>query len=366
LTTFRLGGAVGRLDDCHSEAALIEAVDRADRERRRLLVLGGGSNLVAGQDLADLVAVRDRRGGARAWVEDGRVRLAAAGGASWDALVAWTIDQGWAALAPLSGIPGSVGALPVQNVGAYGAAASDVVTGVRAYDREQRQVVFLETADLGFDYRDSALKRSIPGGGGITPRWVVLEVVFDLGEAPPGAAQFRPADPRLPQDRVSAVKAGASAVAVAYDQLAAALGVATGAAAAGPAVRQAVLAIRRGKGMVLDPDDHDTWSAGSYFTNPVVAPAVAAALPPDAPRFAAGADGGVKTSAAWLMTAAGVERGRGLDTQARAATSSKHVLALTNRGGATADDVLALERWIVARVRQRFGVVLEREPILVA
>jgi UDP-N-acetylmuramate dehydrogenase len=236
-----------------------------------------------------------------------------------------------------------VGALPVQNVGAYGASASDVVELVRAYDRQSGQVAELRADQLEFGYRDSALKRSVAAHGGVTPRWVVLDVTFAL-----------PADPAA--GRVAPVR---------YAQLAAALGVDLGQDAPGAAVRRAVLELRRSKGMVLDPRDHDTWSAGSYFTNPLLTAAEAAALPPDAPRFPAGR-GVVKTSAAWLMTHAGVERGAGLTPEARAAASSKHVLALTNRGGATAADVLELEAWIVERVRARFGVTLTREPVLVA
>jgi UDP-N-acetylmuramate dehydrogenase len=432
-------------------------VAQADAAGRRLLVLGGGSNLVAGEQLGDLVVVRDRRSGVAADLQGPLARVRAQAGAAWDALVAWTLERGWAALAPLSGIPGSVGALPVQNVGAYGAAASDVVELVRAYDRASGQVVELRADDLAFGYRDSALKRSVAAYGGITPRWVVLDVVFALpagaGEVPasvpptgPGPssrcpeapdadrskaasppAQPQPAtQPRLsadavspsqprpqPADAVSASQprpraadavspsqprppladavsasqprppaaaaaspsqprpqvaaADCAGVEVRYAQLAEVLGVPLGAWAPGWAVRQAVLGIRRRKGMVLDAADHDTWSAGSYFTNPVVPPEVAAALPPEAPRFPAegAAPGWVKTSAAWLMTQAGVERGFALTPAARAATSSKHVLALTNRGGATAAEVLALEAWIAQRVRGRFGVELTREPVLV-
>jgi UDP-N-acetylmuramate dehydrogenase len=342
-------------------------VAEADAAGRPVLVLGGGSNLVVGEELGQLVVVRDRRAGARAAVGRKAVRVSVHGGAAWDALVAWTVERGWPALAPLSGVPGSVGALPVQNVGAYGASAGDLIELVRAYDRESGRVVEAPADQLQFGYRDSALKRSAAAYGGITPRWVVLEVTFALPQAGAG----RPGAP------------GADApagVEVRYRQLADALGVPVAERAPGPAVRQAVLAIRRSKGMVLDPEDHDTWSAGSYFTNPVVPPAVAAGLPPEAPQFAAeaplapgtasdratGASAGwVKTSAAWLMTQAGVERGRGLSPAAKATTSSKHVLALTNRGGATAADVLALEAWIVERVRGRFGVSLTREPVLV-
>ncbi|MDR3359700.1 MAG: FAD-binding protein [Bifidobacteriaceae bacterium] len=401
LTTFRLGGRPAAVVDCATEAELIAAVRAADQAGRRVLVLGGGSNLVVGQDLAGLSVVRYRRGGVRATEHNGRLRLAAQAGASWDALAAWTVAQGWAALAPLSGIPGSVGALPVQNVGAYGAAASDVVVGVRAYDRIRGEVVALDAGELDFSYRDSLLKRSIQGAGGITPRWVVLEVTLDLGAfatasrtqpapvaaVPAGlAVDSNQADnwvddwvddwvggarsfaggvpaPAAPATPAMSRHRALDSVPVGYAQLADALGLPLGSAAPGAAVREAVLKIRRAKGMVLDPADHDTWSAGSYFTNPVVTAAEAAALPPAAPRFEAGDR--VKTSAAWLMSQAGVERGWGIGPEPRVTTSSKHVLALTNRGGATAAEVLALEAWIVERVRRRFGVTLTREPVLV-
>jgi UDP-N-acetylmuramate dehydrogenase len=336
------------LVDCDSEQELIQAVAEADAAGAaaapgegdaRLLVLGGGSNLAPAEDLADLTVVRCRRAAVSAEVEQGRIRVTAQAGASWDHLVRWAVAHGWAALAPLSGIPGSVGALPVQNVGAYGAAASDLVDSVRAYDRAEGRMVELDRAQLGFGYRDSVLKRSVAEFGGVTPRWVVLDVTLDLGSA---------AD---------------HSVAVAHEQLAAVLDVEVGRPVAGQTVREAVLEVRRSKGMVLDPADRDTWSAGSYFTNPVIGRAQAASLPAAAPRFEVA--GQVKTSAAWLMTHAGVERGRGLTPDARVTTSHKHVLALTNRGGATQADVLALESWIVDRVRDRFGVTLTREPVLI-
>ncbi|MDR2380829.1 MAG: FAD-binding protein [Bifidobacteriaceae bacterium] len=431
LTTFRLGGHPARIVDCDTDTQVISAIADSDRHGRRILVLGGGSNLVVADRVDDLIVVRDRRSAVHASVEDGRVRVSAQAGAAWDALVEWTTAQGWAALAPLSGIPGSVGALAVQNVGAYGASASDVISLVRAYDRATGQVGEHPAQTLAFGYRDSALKRSVAQFGGITPRWVVLEVVFDLGAqpqpdavaptpspSPPGApadgigrvgaaydqpaaepgTPATPADPAFspgaagrvgvayeqpgvgcggPVCGIGQVGAayeqpgvgcggpvgGIGQVGVNYDQLAAALGVPVGSSAPGAAVRAAVLAIRRSKGMVLDAADHDTWSAGSYFTNPFVTPAQAAALPADAPRFEAA--GQVKTSAAWLMTQAGIGRGYGIGDRPRVTTSTKHVLALTNRGGANAADVLEFERWIVDRVRRSFGIALTREPVLI-
>ncbi|MDR1118056.1 MAG: FAD-binding protein, partial [Bifidobacteriaceae bacterium] len=231
LTTFRLGGPPRLIVDCARAKDLVEAVARADADPGgRLLVLGGGSNVLAGPELGDLTVVRDRRGRAAAEIKDGRILVTAPAGASWDHLVAWTTGQGWAALAPLSGIPGSVGALPVQNVGAYGRAAQDVVTCVYAYDRAAGRTVRLGPDELGFGYRDSALKRSASEFGGLTPRWVVLDVTLDLGLA--GGAATAPA---------------------AYCELADALGVPLGAPVEAGVLREAVLAVRRSKGMVLDP-----------------------------------------------------------------------------------------------------------------
>jgi UDP-N-acetylmuramate dehydrogenase len=337
LTSFRIGGRPGRLVDCFDQAELVAAVRQTDRAGGPLLVIGGGSNLLAGEELGGLTVVRDRRGAVRAEADGREIRLTADAGASWDGLVELTVERGWAGLAPLSGIPGSVGASPVQNIGAYGAEVAQVVESARVFDRRADAVVELRAEQFGFAYRDSALKRSMAESARPTPRWVVLDVTFRL-------------DSWCPQ------------MPVAYPGLASALGLAMGERAPLAAIRRAVLAIRRGKGMVLDAADRDTWSAGSFFTNPLVSADVAAALPPRAPRFAA-AGGLVKVSAAWLITASGIERGQGLRPGAPAATSSKHVLALTNRGGATYDDVLALAAWITARVEARFGIRLTPEPV---
>ncbi|MDR2564511.1 MAG: UDP-N-acetylmuramate dehydrogenase [Bifidobacteriaceae bacterium] len=341
LTTFRIGGRPGRLVDCHTEADLTEAVREADVAGEALLVIGGGSNLLAAEDPGGLTVVRDRRGDVRAEEEGGRVLVTAAAGVAWDALVEWAVGRGWTGLEALSGIPGSVGAAPVQNIGAYGAEVGQAIESVRALDRLAGKIVRLGAAELGFSYRDSALKRSLGRMAGPTPRWVVLDVTFGIDAG-----------------------TNAGAAAVRHDQLAAALGVRVGEAAELAAVRRAVLSIRRGKGMVLDPADHDTWSAGSFFTNPLVSAVVAGELPPAAPRFPA--EGGlVKLSAAWLISNSGVGRGEGVRAGARATTSSKHVLALTNRGGATSADVLELADWIAARVADRFGVRLTPEPVIV-
>ena len=304
----------------------------ADAAGEPLLLLGGGSNLLVADDgfPGTVVAIRTR--GVEAHVQERHVRVRVAAGEGWDTLVARAVDSGWSGIEALSGIPGSVGATPIQNVGAYGAEVADVITSLDVLDRRTGEVSPMPPDQVGFGYRTSALKQA-PG------RWVVLSVTF-----------------RLALDPLSAP--------VRYAELARALGLAVGDRAPLADVRAAVLELRRSKGMVLDRADHDTWSAGSFFTNPILRPEQADQLPQDAPRFPQ-PDGRVKTSAAWLITHAGFERGFAVRTGAPASLSTKHSLALTNRGGATAQDLLELARAVRAGVAERFGVTLENEPVLV-
>jgi UDP-N-acetylmuramate dehydrogenase len=260
--------------------------------------------------------------------EDGeRVLVQAAAGESWDALVARCVAEGLAGVECLAGIPGSVGATPIQNVGAYGQEVADTIVTVRAFDRREGAVERLAPEACGFGYRTSAFKRD-------PSRWAVLGITL-------------------------ALRRSARSAPVRYAELARALGVELGDAAPLEEVRDAVLALRRAKGMVLDGADHDTWSAGSFFTNPFVAPAD---LPDGAPAFPQ-ADGAVKTSAAWLIEHAGFHRGYG--DPASVAISSKHTLALTNRGAGTTAQLVALAREIRDGVRGRFGVTLVPEPVFV-
>ncbi len=338
LTTLRVGGPAGRTLDVDSEADLIEAVRTADDAGEPLLVLGGGSNVLVDDAGFDGVVLRDRR---RAIVTTDSYVCAGASvtvpaGQPWDDVVLRAVSEGWVGIEALSGIPGSTGATPVQNVGAYGQQVSDVLSAVRVWDRGQGRIRTLAFADLGFGYRSSVLKRSLADFGP-TPRYVVLDVTL----------QMRFGDLSAP---------------IRYPELARRLGVEVGKRAPATEVRETVLALRRGKGMVLDPDDHDTWSAGSFFTNPVLDAAGDAALPEDAPRYPA-EGGGVKTSAAWLIEHAGFGKGFGLPGPA--ALSTKHTLALTNRGGATASDLLALARTVRDGVRAAFGIELVPEPVLV-
>lgn len=341
LTTLRLGGPVGRFVETTTEAELVEAVRTADAAGEPLLVIGGGSNLVVADDGFPGVVVRDARRGVEVESADtcGGASVRVPAGEVWDDVVARAVAEGWIGVEALSGIPGSAGAAPVQNIGAYGQELSGVVSAVRAWDREQATVRTLPLVDLAFGYRTSLLKRSLTEPGtpwGPTPRYVVLDLSLQM-------------------------YLGDLSTPIAYPELARRLGVAVGERARTPEVRAAVLELRRGKGMVLDGEDHDTWSAGSFFTNPILAADRADALPAGAPRFAV--DGLVKTSAAWLIEHAGFGRGYGLP--GTVGLSTKHSLALTNRGGGTTAELLGLARTIRAGVSAAFGIVLEPEPVLV-
>ena len=348
LTTLHVGGPAARYAETVTEAELVDAVRTADEEGTPLLVLGGGSNvLVADEGFAGVV-VRDTRSGID--VPDhsacAGVTYQVPAGTPWDDVVAEATSHRLYGLEALSGIPGSTGATPVQNVGAYGQEVAQTISSVRVWDRDRARIRTLALDDLRFGYRSSLLKRSMRTSDDDprapwtpTPRYVVLDVAFQLRQ-------------------------GAHSAKVAYPELARTLGVAVGESAPLLDVRAAVLELRARKGMLLDEADHDTWSAGSFFTNPVLGAGAAAALPDDAPRFpVAGVDGVVKTSAAWLIEHAGFSRGFG--TPGPAALSTKHALALTNRGGATAADVLALARTVRSGVQERFGIALEPEPVLV-
>jgi UDP-N-acetylmuramate dehydrogenase len=314
-----------------SEVELVDAVRRADEGGEPVLVLGGGSNVVVADEGFDGTVVEIATAGVASDVEDddptcGGVVVRVAAGEDWDTFVATAVDRGWLGVEALSGIPGLVGATPIQNVGAYGQEVAQTLASVRVWDRTLRGVRTFAAAECRFGYRTSRFKAD-PG------RHVVLEVTFQLRQGSLGAP-------------------------VAYAELARTLGVEPGTRAPMTDVRRAVLDLRTSKGMVLDPDDHDTWSAGSFFTNPVLP---AADIPAAAPAWPQ-ADGSVKTSAAWLIEQAGFHKGYG-DGQAR--LSTKHTLAITNRGGASAADVLALAREIRDGVEDRFGVRLVNEPVLV-
>ena len=345
-TTLGLGGPARRFVPAGTGAGLIAAVRAADDRGEPLLILGGGSNLVIADEGFPGTVVQVATAGMRAGPDpDGRsAPVTVAAGEDWDGVVARCVTYGLAGLECLSGIPGLAGATPIQNVGAYGQEVAETVTTVRVYDRKAGEVTELAAADCGFGYRTSAFKRDASG------RYVVLAVTF-----------------RLARDQLSAP--------VRYPELARALGVAEGDRAPLGAVRAAVLGLRRGKGMLLDPGDPDSRSAGSFFTNPALdsaqftalRAAVAAHCGPEVPipQFPAG-PGQVKVPAAWLIGQAGFGKGYpGTGEPGGARISAKHTLALVNPGGASTAGLVALAREIRDRVGDVFGVELAVEPVLV-
>ncbi|MDP3711769.1 MAG: UDP-N-acetylmuramate dehydrogenase [Mycobacteriales bacterium] len=330
LTTLGLGGPADDVAEARTEAELVEAVRSLDAAGTPVLVVGGGSNLVVADGGFPGTVVRVLTTGVDE-LTGGAVSVAA--GEDWDGVVARLVAQGRAGVEALSGIPGATGATPVQNVGAYGQDLSQTCTGVRALDRSSGEVLELGAADCDFRYRHSRFKAE-------RDRWVVLSVHLSLETGPLSAP-------------------------VRYAELARALGVDVGDRAPLAEVREAVLGLRRGKGMVVDPADPDSRSAGSFFTNPVLTEAQLDALRgrlPDVSVPAYPDQGGWKVSAAWLIERAGFAKG---DLDGPVGLSTKHVLALVNRGGGTTQDLLRAARTVRDAVRDRLGVVLVAEPVLV-
>lgn len=328
-TTFRLGGPARHFVEATTERQLIDTVADCDSHGEPVLILGGGSNVLIADEGFDGTVVKVATRGVRTETADcSGAQLEVAAGETWDHLVARTVASQWSGLEALSGIPGSVGAVPIQNVGAYGAEVATLIQRVHTWDRSEGRIRSFAAAECGFGYRDSRFKRE-------KGRHLVLRVDFQLPLGDLGQP-------------------------IRYPELARALGVEVGQRAPAVHVRETVLAIRRRKGMVLNEKDHDTWSAGSFFTNPILTPEQAASLPAEAPRFST--DGGIKTSAAWLIQHAGFPAGHGTGP---ARLSTRHVLALTNRGYATTADVLDLAREIRDGVRERFGITLAPEVNLV-
>ena len=316
-TTLRLGGPA-ELVRAATEPELLAALRDGNG-----LVMAGGSNLVVSDDGVPRALRIETRG-----VSFDGPLVTVAAGEPWDDLVALTVSRGLAGFECLSGIPGSCGATPIQNVGAYGQEVAQTVRSVRVYDRATGAIEEVDAAGCRFGYRSSRFKYQ--------DRFVVLSVTYELVESP-------------------------LSMPVRYAELARALGVAAGDRAPLADVRQAVLALRRGKGMVIDPADPDSVSAGSFFTNPILTAEEFAAIPGSPPSWPE-ADGRVKTSAAWLIERAGFHRGYG---DGRIGISSKHTLALVNRGGGTTAELIALARQIASGVRDTFGVSLHPEPVLV-
>ena len=327
-TSLRVGGPAEKFIEVHNEAEIIAALEAAGDSP--VLILGGGTNiLVSDEGFAGtvihitnsaLVSEVDACSGAT---------LTIGAGENWDEFVALTLERGFAGLETLSGIPGTVGAAPIQNIGAYGHETSEFITRVRTYDRSAKAIKTFTNSECGFEYRSSTFKKN-PG------HYIVLEVQFQL-------RQGEYSDP------------------ITYAELAKKLGIEVGQKALLEDVRAAVLELRGSKGMLLNPDDRDSWSAGSFFTNPIVSAEIAAALPAEAPRWPL-ADGRVKTSAAWLIENAGVSKGL---THGGARVSTKHVLALTNAGDATTTDLVELAKSAQAKVHEKFGIRLEPEVNLI-
>lgn len=329
-TTMRVGGPAKRFLVAETADDLVRLVTECDEAGEPVLILGGGSNVLVADEGFDGTVIRMGITGVNADVSGcGGAVVRVGAGENWDDFVEYAISQEWSGPEALSGIPGSVGATPIQNVGAYGNEVASFVYSVRTFDRQTKQFKTFAAGECDFSYRNSIFKQN-PG------RWVVVEVAF-----------------QFPLGSLSAP--------ILYGELAKRLDVEVGARVDSKSVRETVLEIRGSKGMVLDTADHDTWSAGSFFTNPILPEEETAMLPADAPRFPAG-PGLVKSSAAWLIQHSGFEKGH---RRGNAGLSTKHVLALTNRGGASAAELVELAREVRDGVAERMGVTLVPEVNIV-
>ena len=328
ITSLRVGGAAQNFVTVHSEAEIIAAIENAGDGN--ILIVGGGTNILVSDAGFDGTVIHISNNQLTAEVDAcSGATLSIGAGENWDDFVALTLQRGFAGLETLSGIPGTVGAAPIQNIGAYGHEVSEFITRVRTYDRTAKALKTFTHAECDFSYRSSIFKKN-PG------RYVVLEVQFQL-------------------------RSGETTDVITYAELAKELGIDLGGKVLTERARAAVLAIRARKGMLLSAGDQDSWSAGSFFTNPIVTREIAATLPESAPRWPT-ADGRVKISAAWLIENSGIHKG---DTHGGARVSRKHVLALTNSGDATAADIASLARMIQDSVQMKFGIKLEPEVNLV-
>lgn len=330
LTTLRTGGPAREFVSVSAEDELVQAVRNADAAGKEVLLVAGGSNLVVSDSGFDgLVIHIDTKGITTESDLCGGAFVTVAAGENFDDFVSHAVSNEWIGIEALSGIPGTVGATPIQNVGAYGQEVADTISSVRTWDRKTNSIKTFSNSECEFTYRNSFFKKQ-------SNRFVILAVTF----------QF---------------KIGSRGTPIAYEQLARQLAVAVGERVPMHEVRDEVLTLRRFKGMVLDENDHDTWSTGSFFTNPFITAEQSEELPEDAPRFIQ-EDGSVKTSAAWLIEHAGFTRGFG---EGNATLSNKHTLAITNRGAATTAEILHLARQVRDGVETLFGIRLENEPVLV-
>jgi len=327
-TSLRVGGPATKIVQVSTEAQIIAAIEEAGDTP--ILIMGGGTNVLIADKGFEGTVIRISNNSVQAEVDAcSGATLTIGAGEDWDLFVQTTINSGFAGLETLSGIPGTVGASPIQNIGAYGHEVSEFITRVRTYDRQEKALKTFTNSECQFSYRNSYFKAH-PG------RYVVLEVQFQ-------------------------VRRGEYSDPITYLELAKKLGVELGDKALVVATRAAVLELRASKGMLLSPDDHDSWSAGSFFTNPIISQQAADALPDAAPKWPLN-DGRVKISAAWLIENAGMHKG---DEVGGARISSKHVLALTNSGDATAADIAELAKRARDHVKEIFGITLEAEVNLI-
>jgi len=320
-TSLRVGGPATKIVQVSTEAQIIAAIEEAGETP--ILIMGGGTNVLIADKGFEGTVIRISNNSVQSEVDAcSGATLTIGAGEDWDVFVQTTINSGFAGLETLSGIPGTVGAAPIQNIGAYGHEVSEFITRVRTYDRELKEI-------YTFTYRNSYFKAH-PG------RYVVLDVQFQL-------------------------RVGEFSAPITYLELSKKLGIEPGEKASVVATRAAVLELRASKGMLLSPDDHDSWSAGSFFTNPIISQQAADALPDAAPKWPLN-DGRVKISAAWLIENAGMHKG---DEVGGARISTKHVLALTNSGDATAADIAELAKRARDHVKEVFGITLEAEVNLI-
>lgn len=327
-TSLRVGGPAKSIVNVSTEAEIIAAIEAAGDSP--VLIIGGGSNVLISDSGFEGTVIHIANNQAESEVDAcSGATLTIGAGEDWDQFVATTISRGFAGLETLSGIPGTVGAAPIQNIGAYGHEVSEFITRVRTYDRQAKAIKTFTNAKCEFEYRSSHFKKH-PG------RYIVLSVQFQI-------------------------RTGEISTPITYAELAKKLGIAVGEKAPVIDTRNAVMELRASKGMLLNPSDKDSWSAGSFFTNPIVSTEIASALPEGAPKWPT-ADGRVKTSAAWLIENSGIDKGQ---SHGGARISTKHVLALTNSGNATAEELIQLAREVRASVQEKFGITLEPEVNLV-
>ena len=327
-TSLRVGGPATKIVQVSTEAQIIAAIEEAGDTP--ILIMGGGTNVLIADKGFEGTVIRISNNSVQSEVDAcSGATLTIGAGEDWDVFVQTTIDRGFAGLETLSGIPGTVGAAPIQNIGAYGHEVSEFITRVRTYDRQEKALKTFTNSECQFSYRNSLFK-SHPG------RYVVLDVQFQIRRG-----EF--SDP------------------ITYLELAKKLCVQPGDKASVGETRKAVLELRASKGMLLSPEDHDSWSAGSFFTNPIISQQAADALPNVAPKWPLN-DGRVKVSAAWLIENAGMHKG---DEVGGARISTKHVLALTNSGDETAADIVELAKRARNQVKEMFGITLEAEVNLI-